>query len=89
MAEGTCHEKEVTHEARRWLEGAWERDRYHVVTYNLLELLDTLDRRPPGTPLVEAYRRHATLLRWVGVAVLVTFAVVRNLPSMTWLGSTA
>lgn len=52
-------------------------------------LLDTLDRRPPGTPLVEAYRRHATLLRWVGVAVLVTFAVVRNLPSMSWLGSTA
>ena len=52
-------------------------------------LLDSLDQRPPGTPLVEAYRRHATLLRWVAVAVLVTFAVARNLPSMSWLGSTA
>lgn len=52
-------------------------------------LLDTLDRRPPGTQLVEAYRRHATPLRWVGIALLVTFAVVRNLPSMSWLGSTA
>lgn len=52
-------------------------------------LIDTLDRRPPGTQLVEAYRRHATPLRWVGIALLVTFAVVRNLPSMSWLGSTA
>lgn len=60
-------------EARRWLEGAWERDRYHVVTYNLLELLDTLDdfvSIQSGNAVLRIHPEEAPVLRHYAVPIV-------------------
>lgn len=50
---------------------------------------EALGRRVPVPAMAAWAPARARTARWLGVGVLVAFAVVRNLPSMHWLASTA